>query len=381
MRTKPLLPCTGRISTKGFASFLEKELSDSRRNLHLLETDLIKLLAAPSVTLVNSGSSANLAAAIVVRQRCGARRRVLLAGFSFPTTIASFTLLGFDVCLVDTEPGGFNLDPQALRAELNDEVAAVVVTHFLGFPAQLGQIAALTRSHSAMLIQDACETMSLQAEGASVYDFGDLITHSFYHPHHLSSFGGGAVVASSPELHDLVQSVVHWGRACRCHFAPDRCEAPAGLNHNFWYEREGINVEMSELNACFARWQLQSWPQQEARRWAHWRLWERALTGLPGVEIWPAQTNVSPFVFPIGVAPERFAAVTRRILAGGVEIRSIMGGAMHRHPAYRHLAGASLKNCEATGARTFFVGLHQTLETAEVEHATTIVRQALEETS
>ena len=37
-----------------------------------------------------------------------------MAGFSFPTTIASFTLLGFDVRLVDTELAGFNLDPDAL---------------------------------------------------------------------------------------------------------------------------------------------------------------------------------------------------------------------------------------------------------------------------
>ena len=330
------------------------------------------------VTLVNSGSSANLAAAILVKQLCSDRRRVLMSAFSFPTTVASYTLLGFDVQLVDTEPNGFNIDPESLRDEMDRQVAAVVATHFLGFPAQLGRIADVARTYGAVLVQDACETMGLQVEGVSLYEFGDLITHSFYHPHHLSSFGGGAVVAKSPHLYDLVQSIAHWGRSCRCHYEPERCEAPDGLSHNFWYEREGINVEMSELNACFARWQLRSWPAQEARRWEHWRIWKNALAGLEGVQTWPAPAGVSPFVFPIGVAPENFAGVTDKILAQGVEVRTLMGGAIHRHPAYHRLAHPGLKNCEATGARSFFTGLHQTLETGQVRCAAEQVRRVLE---
>jgi CDP-6-deoxy-D-xylo-4-hexulose-3-dehydrase len=265
-----------------------------------------------------------------------------------------------------------------LVGELDAQVAAVVVTHFLGLPAQLSCIRKAARGHGAMLVQDACETMNLQVDGTSLYEHGDLITHSFYHPHHLSSFGGGAVVAPAPDLQDQVQSIVHWGRACRCHYDAGRCEAPAGLNHSFWYEREGLNVEMSELNACFARWQLRSWPEQEARRWEHWRIWESALANLPGVQTWSPGGNVSPFVFPIGVAPERFSALTHEILARGIEVRSLMGGAMHRHPAYRHLAHAGLKQCEAMGARSFFVGLHQTLDTGRVERAAAVVREVLE---
>ena len=380
MRPKLQCPCTGHVDTDGFAKFLASELRESRHNLRALSDELKQTLAAPFVTLVNSGSSANLTAAIMVKQRCQGRRRVLMAGFSFPTTIASFTLLGFDVQLVDTESGGFNLDPEALNAVLDGNVAAVVVTHFLGFPAQLSRIATATRAHGALLVQDACETMGLRVDDASLYHFGDVVTHSFYHPHHLSSFGGGAVVVNTLERHDHIQSIIHWGRACRCHYDAGRCEAPDGLDHNFWYQREGVNVEMSELNACFARWQLQSWPTQEARRWEHWRIWENALVGVPDVATWRASENVSPFVFPISIAPERFTAVTREILANGVEVRSLMGGAMHLHPAYQFLAHGKLKHCEAMGTRSFFVGLHQTLRTEQVHRAAAIVRQVLEAT-
>jgi CDP-6-deoxy-D-xylo-4-hexulose-3-dehydrase len=303
---------------------------------------------------------------------------VLLSGFSFPTTIACFGLCGFEVHLVDTEPDGFNLDPNKLREELDERTAAVVVTHFLGFPARLEEIATFAKTSGAILVQDACETMNLRVDGRILYEYGDIVTHSFYHPHHLSSFGGGAVVVNETGLHDHVQSVVHWGRACRCHYDATHCPAPEGVDHNFWYIREGVNVEMSELNACFARWQLCSWHAQEAKRWEHWRIWAESLHGLPDVRLWSADGNISPFVFPIGVVPERFTVVTERLLARGVEVRNLMGGAIQRHPAFQKLAHDGLKNCEALGAATFFVGIHQTLSTETVRRAASIVREVLE---
>jgi CDP-6-deoxy-D-xylo-4-hexulose-3-dehydrase len=377
MRQKPAHPCTGRTAIEGFDAFLRTELNDSRGNIKKLARDLRIITGEAHVTLVNSGSSANLTAAILVKQRCGVRRRVIMAGFSFPTTISSFTLLGFEVELVDTEADGFNLDPGALAATIGEDVAAVVVTHFLGFPAQLEAISALARQHGAMLVQDACETMDLGCGGQPIYDYGDVITHSFYHPHHLSAFGGGAVVTRSRELHDQLQSIMHWGRECRCHYDPATCAAPHGLNHNFWYVREGVNLELSELNACFARWQLKTWPQQEKLRWEHWRTWSLALAGISGVRTWQADQNISPFVFPVAVDAARFRGVTDAIQAAGVEVRSLMGGAIHRHPAYLHLGHERLKNCERTGSRSFFVGIHQTLSRQQVAEASTIVRRVL----
>jgi len=377
MRTKPTYPCTGRTSIDGFDAFLKQELKDSRANIKKLTSELGLITGDACVTLVNSGSSANLTTAILVKERCGQRKRVLMAGFSFPTTISSYTLLGFNVQLVDNEVDGFNLDPESLGQVIGDDVAAVVVTHFLGFPAKLERISAMCQAAGAMLVQDACETMDLKADGRSIYEYGDVVTHSFYHPHHLSAFGGGVVATRSKELYDQLQSIVHWGRECRCHYDPTSCTAPHGLNHNFWYVREGVNLELSELNACFARWQLRSWDQQESLRWEHWRTWATALAGLEGVQTWPAKQNISPFVIPIAIEPIRFSSVTDRIQQAGVEVRSLMGGAIHRHPAYRHLAHGRLSNCEHIGRRSFFVGIHQTLTRQQVVEASTIVRRVL----
>ena len=102
-----------------------------------------------------------------------------------------------------------------------------------------------------------------------------------------------------------------------------------------------------------------------------------ALTDIPGVQIWPADQNISPFVFPIAVDALRFTELTDAIQAAGVEVRSLMGGAIHRHPAYHHLGHDRLKQCERTGSRSFFVGIHQTLTRQQVAEASSIVRRIL----
>lgn len=370
-------PCMGYVSTKGFARYLERELRGYRRNLRLFEADLRRLFRAPFVSLVNSGSSAHLVAALLVRRRHPGKNRVLFSAFSFPTTVSAFAAVGFQVELVDTERDGFNLCPAALADRLNHRVAAVVATHFLGFPADLETIARLMKPYDAMLVQDACETMDLEANGRPIHQYGDLIAHSFYHPHHLSAYGGGALVARKTRDHDEIQSIIHWGRACRCHYAPHRCRAPSGINHHFWYLRQGINVEMSELNACFGRFQFRSWGAQEDRRRRHYRIFWEALRDMPEIRVHPAHGNLSPFVFPVSVEPRRLRKCGRALAAAGIEARNLMGGPLHRNPGFRNLAHPRLKNSEAMGARSFFMGIHQTLETRRVREASRLIRNIL----
>jgi dTDP-4-amino-4,6-dideoxygalactose transaminase len=358
-------PATGKVKSDGFASFLDREMGDSRRNLKLFASELKSALMAPQLTLVNSGSSANLIAALWVRERNPLRKKVLLSAFSFPTTISSFELLGFQVQLVDVEADGFNLSVDAVGAIIDEQTAAVVPTHFLGFPAALPALAKLCRKHGALLVQDACETMNLEVDGKSLYEYGDIITHSFYHPHHLSSFGGGAVIVASAEDHRLTESLSHWGRACTCHFDREQCQAPSGINHNFFYQRLGINVELSELNACFGRFQLQTWPQQEALRIARYDQLYRSLHNRDGICVYQRHQNISPFVFPIRVAQDRFESTTTSLRERGLEIRNLMGGAIHLHPAFKHLGHPQLTHAETMGASTFFVGFHQNLSDAQ----------------
>ena len=369
-------PCTGHVEHRGFGDWLESHLGPPRANLKAFAGELGRLFGLERITLVNSGSSANLAAAAALAERCGPRPHAVAAGFTFPTTLSALLRCGFEVTLVDTEPGGFGAAPSAIERALRPETRLVCVTHFLGFPAAIEEIADLARRRQLLLLQDCCETMDLRIGGKPAWQWGTLATWSFYHPHHLSAFGGGTVVSLDEEWQRTVESLVHWGRACSCQTPSLECRAPAGMDHNFWYVREGFNLELSELNACFGRFQLESWTGQEAARRRHYEILHARLAGHARLSVHSApEHSGSPFVFPITVKEGDARDLAQRLMARGVEVRSLMGGVASGQPAFRHLPTDGLANCTHTAATSFFVGVHQTLAEEDVAAVAGIVAE------
>ena len=402
--TTPRFPCTGATFVEGFGGYVAEQLEKAppRTNLTAFSKALEERFGWPRVSLTNSGSSANLAAALTLSEVVQTKRgvalselhrapvgRVLTAAFTFPSTMASLQTAGFELYLVDTEEGGFCMSPAALGAAIASTQdspsppVAVCVTHFLGFPAQLRAIAGLCRAHGLLLLQDACETMDLSVDGVPAHQHGDISAWSFYHPHHLSSFGGGAV--SSPHAHyqEITESVTHWGRLCTCHLDPQRCRAPQAMHHHFHYVRPGHNLEMSELNACFGRFQLQRWPADERKRLLHYDLLYGLLhSSSKRARVWaqPADCG-SPFVFPVQVLsqdPAYVTAVQQAIIAEGVEIRSLMGGGAHGQPAWATVPHDGLPVSRRVSESSFFVGIHQTLDTENVRQVGQIIHSILQ---
>jgi len=165
----------------------------------------------------------------------------MTGGFTFPKTVNSLITAGYDVRLSDTTRGGFALSPEALRSAVERyDVKVVCLTHFLGFPGRIEVVREICDQHDIRLLQDACETMDLRVGDRTGHSFGDVTTWSFYHPHHLPTYGRSAVISCSEAMHSVVESIVHWGRACRCHDRPDLCEAPAGLITSFGISAAGI---------------------------------------------------------------------------------------------------------------------------------------------
>jgi dTDP-4-amino-4,6-dideoxygalactose transaminase len=344
-------PCTGHVTADGFGAYLEASLTTPRANLHAFAADLSAMFEVPFVTLVNSGSSANLAAACALRERVKGKR-ALVSAFTFPTTVSALQWAGFEPYFVDTE--GFQIDPAAVDRAMNADVGVVAITHFLGFPSPVPRAPAI--------LQDACETMAMRIGGRPIAELADVTTFSFYHPHHLSSYGGGAVVTHDGDLARIIESVGHWGRACTHQLPDDRlpCPAPTGPDHFFHYIRSGFNLEMSELNACFGRWSLQHFADDELRRAQHYSVLRTAV-GDGAVTYAAPDVGVTPAVFPITVHGDDARPTIDRLLARGVEARSCMGGVIADHPAFVHLPHDGLVRARALARRSFFVGIHQAL--------------------
>ena len=367
-------PCTGYIDLKGFGQFLEDETRSPRYNINAFTNELKERFQAPFLTLVNSGSSANLVAALVLAEKirkAGLPMTAAVSAFTFPTTISSLALAGFEIRIVDTEEGGFNISLKALEEMERENALPTVVaaTHFLGFPMKVREIADLVHRHGGFLLQDGCETLHMETDGALAFEYGDIFTWSFYHPHHLSAYGGGGIITLNQDDYLLVDSTAHWGRSCKCHVDHALCQVPEGPAHQFTYERLGVNVEISELNACFGRWQLRRWDEFEEKRLRNYQILYDELRDADHLRVWKTpNVNGSAFVFPVQLTDGRTIDDAYRILvAEGVEIRTLMGGVSNEQQAFVSLLGSEVQpHAHEMAKTTFFVGIHQTLPEEDV---------------
>lgn len=73
---------------------------------------------------------------------------------------------------VDIEPGGVNMDPDALVESVSPDTRVVVVQHTFGIPARVAEIAEFCRSTERVLIEDCCHSVTSTLNGGRVGSFG-----------------------------------------------------------------------------------------------------------------------------------------------------------------------------------------------------------------
>ena len=214
-----------------------------------------EVLGVRHVSLVNSGSSANLLAFMALTSpKLGERRikpgdEVITVAAGFPTTVTPIIQYGAVPVFVDVEIPSYNIDCSLLEKALSKKTKAVMVAHTLGNPFDLKKVRAFCDKHRLWLIEDNCDALGsryrrmedwktgglakpadlcrcqssnpttlqksallpiLQSSNPLIFQytgtFGDIGTSSFYPPHHMTMGEGGAVYTDNPQLKRLVDS-------------------------------------------------------------------------------------------------------------------------------------------------------------------------------
>src|SRR6202142_1754444 len=170
------------------------------------ERDFAAFMGVRCASLVNSGSSANLAAlscltsASLGDRRLRAGDEVITVAAGFPTTVNPIIQSGLVPVFVDVQIPTYNADTIQLEAAVSDRTKAIVLAHTLGNPFDLDAVTALAAKHNLWLIEDCCDAVGSLYKGRMVGTFGALATTSFYPAHHITMGEGGCVLTQSPAL-------------------------------------------------------------------------------------------------------------------------------------------------------------------------------------
>ena len=381
----------------------------SGRFSDLFEKKLGEYLGVPYVSLVNSGSSANLLAFMALTSpKLGERRvkrgdEVITVACGFPTTVTPIIQYGAVPVFVDVCIPQYNIDVTKLETALSEKTKAVMIAHTLGNPFDLKAVKAFCDAHGLWLIEDNCDALgsryTLDGETRFTGTIGDIGTSSFYPPHHMTMGEGGAVYTKNAVLHNILRSMRDWGRDCRCPSGVDNIcqhrfdgqygELPRCYDHKYVYSHFGYNLKVTDLQASIGCAQLEKFPQFVERRKENFKRLRAALSPAEDKLILPEPCeNADPSWFGFlltcreGVSREK---LVRFIEQKGVQTRMLFAGNLTKHPCFDELRESGegyrivgeLRETDRIMRDTFWVGVYPGMTPEMIDYMASVILEGL----
>ena len=364
-----------------------------------------EILGVKYVSVVNSGSSANLLAFMTLTApELGERRikrgdEVITVACGFPTTISPIIQYGAVPVFVDIDIPTYNIKVDMLEEALSERTKAVMIAHTLGNPFNLKSVKSFCEKHNLWLIEDNCDALgseyTVDGETKLTGTWGDIGTSSFYPPHHLTMGEGGAVYTNNSLIHKLIRSYRDWGRECICQSGRDNMcghrftgqfgKLPVGYDHKYVYSHFGYNLKITEMQAAIGCAQLDKLPSFTAIRRANFAYLREQLTDMQGYLILPeAEQNSNPswfgFIITVKDGVERRALV-QHIENHNVQTRALFAGNIIKHPCMDEFRGSdcyrvvgSLENTDTVLERTFWVGVYPGMTKEKLDYMIKVIK-------
>lgn len=320
------------------------------------ESKLRKFLPIDYVTLVNSGSSANLVALASLTSKVFGKKRlmsgdeIITTPLGFPTTVNPSLFYGLVPVFIDAEKKSLNMDVRLLEKARSKKTKAIMIAHTLGKPFDLDKIMAFAKKYDLWVIEDCCDALGSTYKGKHVGTFGHIATFSFYPAHQITMGEGGAVITRSPLIHRSIRQFRDWGRDCWCDPGKDNTcgrrfdwqlgDLPKGYDHKYIYSQIGFNLKLTDFQAAIGVAQLEKLPiflkKRRKNHALHLKFFKKYSKYFEFVE---KGKNDDPSWFGFTLIIKKTAPFTRNeftqhLEKNGIGTRNVFSGNILRHPAY-----------------------------------------------
>lgn len=359
------------------------------------ESDFKKYLGVKYVSLVNSGSSANLLALYSLSSSVLGDRQLkpgdefITTAVAFPTTVNPGVMFGLKPVFIDAELDSLNIDVSKIEKAITKKTKLIMIAHTLGRPFGLEKITALCKKYNLWLIEDCCDALGSKYNGKMIGTFGDMATFSFYPAHQITMGEGGAVVASNPLLYRANRQFRDWGRDCWCDTGKDNTcgkrfkwklgELPTGYDHKYIYSQIGFNLKLTDFQAAIGVAQLKKLPGFIKKRqenyqalYSFFKQYEKYFILMKE----DRKVETSYFGFPLIVrnnAPFTRNQLTEYLEKNQIGTRNVFSGNLLCHPAYLKIKDkikvvGNMKNADSIMNNAFWLGVWPGIGIKELEY-------------
>ena len=373
------------------------------------EKKLGEYLNVKYVSVVNSGSSANLNAFMALTSPLLGERRInrgdeiITVAAGFPTTVTPAIQYGAVPVFVDVTIPQYNIDVTKLEEAYSDKTKAVMIAHTLGNPFDLSAVKEFCDKHNLWLVEDNCDALgskyTINGEEKFTGTIGDIGTSSFYPPHHMTMGEGGAVYTNNPLLNKCIRSFRDWGRDCVCPSGKDNLcghrfdkqygELPLGYDHKYVYSHFGYNLKATDMQTAVGCAQLEKFPSFVERRRHNFDRLRAALADIEDKVILPVPCDNSRpswfgFLITVKEGLDR-KAIVEYIESHGVQTRNLFAGNLIKHPCFDEMRATgegyrvvgTLDNTGRIMRDTFWVGVYPGMTDEMIDYMAKTIKEAV----
>jgi len=278
------------------------------------------LTGAQHAIAVNNGTTALVAA--LQSLGLGPGDEVVTSPFTFVATLNAALECGVTVRFADIGLDDFNVDPEAMAAEVTSRTKVLMPVHLYGQAADMAPIEALAAERGLTVVEDAAQAHGATWDGRPVGRSG-LACFSLYATKNVATGEGGMITTDDAELADRLRLLRNQGMRAR-----------------YQYELAGHNYRLTDLQAAVGIPQMARLDDYVAARRRNATVLSEGLADLEGLVV-PSVAEGRTHVwhqYTVRVTPE--APVTRDELHDGLAALGVGSGVyyprlVHDYDCYR----------------------------------------------
>ncbi|MBN1248065.1 MAG: DegT/DnrJ/EryC1/StrS family aminotransferase [Anaerolineae bacterium] len=283
----------------------------------------------------NTGTAALHAAMFGVK--VGVGDEIICPSLTYWASALQVFSLGGTVVFADISPNTLCLDPDDIAHRITARTKAIMVVHYMGYPAEMDAIMAIADAHGIPVIEDVSHAHGGLYRGQTVGTFGKVAAMSLMSGKSLPIGEGGMLVTDDQEIYERAIAFGHYRRY------DDRIETPE-LRAFRGLPMGGQKCRMNQLCSAMGRVQLAAYDSRAAETRkainAFWDLLE-GVRGLRAHRVDPHGASTMAGWYAAGglYRPEELGglSVTRfaqAVQAEGSSCRPGINKPLHLHPLF-----------------------------------------------
>lgn len=312
-------------------------------NVNIFEQSISTFLAQKENLYTAALSSGTAALHLAIRMLgIGPGDLVMVQSFTFCGTSNPVMYQGAELVFIDSELDTWNMCPNALedaiKANKNRKIKAIIPVHLYGMPANMNAIKDISTKYNIPIIEDAAEALGSSYKGIKCGNFGLFSALSFNGNKIITTSGGGALVSPN---YDFIEKA-------RFLATQARDDAP-----HYQHSEVGFNYRMSNIVAGIGRGQMEVLPLRVQQRRTNNMRYREFFNGIEGVTFQTEPTSdyySNYWLTAILIDPTKTNGITREQVRKKLGIAHIesrpVWKPLHLQPVYKNTTFYGSGVCE-----------------------------------